>query len=103
MMPALRSAGAPRLRFRRRAECTLVFKFGLHDDHTTPAARPLTDALSLENLGSERGPCGLGPGLVIWNRALHFQIHVRPPMARSGRSRPPTLRSAALPGVWVLA
>jgi hypothetical protein len=55
MMPALRSGGAARLRFRRRAGCTFVFKFGLHNDHitpVTPAARPLADAFSLENLGS---------------------------------------------------
>jgi len=52
MMPALRSTGAPRWRFRRRVGCTFVFKFGLHEDHITPVARPPADALSLENLGS---------------------------------------------------
>ena len=53
MMPALRSAGMARLRFRRRVGCTFVCKFGLHDNHTTPPARPLADALSLGNLASE--------------------------------------------------
>jgi len=32
--------------------------------------------------------CGLGPRLFIMNRALHFQIRVRPSMAGSARSLP---------------
>jgi hypothetical protein len=52
MMLALLSAGAAPLRFRRRAGCTLVFKLGLRDDHITPTARPLADALPLKNPGS---------------------------------------------------